>query len=198
MFLCGRMRPGASLAYVLRKSLERTRSAREGLYAGFKPLSVFHLGALHCLHDQRETDPHERRIAFQVGGEGREPWSAGGPSNTSGSVSLEHFARERKPDWRAAPCRGQLRRTRHEEVDVRNYPTSGSRSCDPSGPPSQRRLAHDGDVPSAWPSAWRYMPPLRDGRVPFWVVGGRRYQIALKLTLGICTDQLKTTPEDWT
>jgi hypothetical protein len=38
--------------------------------------------------------------------------------------------------------------------------------------------------------------PLRDRRVPRWVVGGGRYQIVPKRTLGIFTDQLKITPED--
>lgn len=41
-------------------------------------------------------------------------------------------------------------------------------------------------------------PSLRDGRIPRWVVGGRRYQTAPKRTLGIFTDQLKISIEDWT
>jgi hypothetical protein len=64
---------------------------------------------------------------------------------------------------------------------------------------AQRKLAHDSAPPRGIP-AWRYKQPspLGDGRVPRWVVGGRRYQIVPKRTLGIFTEQLKMTPEDWT
>ena len=65
-------------------------------------------------------------------------------------------------------------------------------------PAAQRRLTHDSHTPSARTSSVAVQVPLRDGRVPRWVVGGRRYQIVPKRILGILTDQLKMTPKDWT
>src|SRR5262249_20612744 len=62
---------------------------------------------------------------------------------------------------------------------------------------AQRRLAHDSDAPPRGLLVCG-TAPLRDGRAPRWVVGGRRYEIVPQRTLGIFTDQLKIAIEDWT
>jgi hypothetical protein len=67
--------------------------------------------------------------------------------------------------------------------------------------PLRQRMIDDMTLRTLSPKTFRRggrSTPLRDGRVPRWVVGGRRYQIVPKRTLGIFTEQLKMTPEDWT